>query len=366
MLRYANQIDSPRSSGPGLNVLIVGAGLAGARCAETLRAEGFDGGITIAGEEPAAPYERPALSKELMAGTREPSDLALRPAASWPEKNIELLTATRIARIDGSTAVTTDGRRLFWDALVIATGVTARRLAPGRHRLRTLADAVGLREAFSAAGELTVVGTGLVGTEVASTARSCGAEVTLVGDPPLERLLGPEVARLLAERHREHGVRLMPRGTAPAGTVLDAVGATPATGWLAGVVPLRRDGSVVADACGRTPVPGIYACGDVTGTGHWTAAAGQAAAAARAVIGIEKPYEDVPYFWSDQLGLRLQHVGDSRGAAAVELDGDLDSLRARYVDQSGRLVAALLVNRPQEVGELRRELASRSWDLVVV
>ncbi len=172
------------------------------------------------------------------------------------------------------------------------------------------------------------------------------------------------MSALLAERHLHHGVRFVPRGTPADGIVLDAVGARPATRWLRGSVPLRRDGSVVTDACGRTPMPGIYACGDVTGTGHWTAAAGQATAAARAILGIERPYEDVPYFWSDQLGLRLQQVGDPRSAVSVDLDGDLDSLRARYLDPAGRLVAALLVNRPHEVGELRRQLASAPWDLV--
>ena len=340
-----------------MRVLIVGAGLAGARCAETLRAEGFDGRITLVGDEPVAPYERPALSKELLAGTRTAADLALRPADSWAERGIELLTGTRIVEIHGRTALAAAGVILSWDALVIASGAEPRRLGPARHCLRTLADSVRLRVALQSGSLLAVVGTGLVGTEVAATASSF-CPVTLVGDPPLRELLGDEVAALLAERHRAYGVRLAPRGTAPAGTVLDAVGVRPATEWLRGAVPLRPDGSVVADACGRTPVPGVFACGDVTGTGHWTAAAGQGAAAAHAVLGVARPYEDVPYFWSDQLGLRLQHVGDARGAASVELDGELDSLRARYLDREGRLVGALLVNRPQEVGELRRELAS--------
>jgi 3-phenylpropionate/trans-cinnamate dioxygenase ferredoxin reductase subunit len=346
-----------------VNVLIVGAGLAGARCAETLRAEGFDGRITIAGDEPVAPYERPALSKELLAGTRAPRDLALRPAGSWRERQIELLTGTRIELISGRTAVTAAGQVLPWDALVIASGATAVRLRPGRHRLRSLADAEALRQALGSARSLTVTGAGLVGTEVASTARSLGIDVTLVGGPPLERLLGREVSALLASRHRAHGVRLASRGAPASGLSLDAVGARPATRWLGGSVPLRRDGSVVVDACGRTPVPGIYACGDATGTGHWTAAAGQATAVAHAILGKERPYRDLPYFWSDQLGLRLQLVGDTRTAVSVELDGELESLRARYLDRSGRLVAALLVNRPSEVGALRREVASTRWDL---
>ncbi len=346
-----------------MNVLIVGAGLAGARCAETLRAGGFDGRITLVGDEPVAPYERPALSKEFLAGTRDADSLALRPDSSWEDKDIELVVGTRIVRTDRRTAVTEDGRSLPWDALVIATGARARRLARGRLRLRTLADAAGLRQALASGRSLTVVGAGLVGTEVASTARSLGVEVTLVGNAPLERLLGRKVSALLADRHRANGVRLVERGAAPTGIVLDAAGTRAATGWARGAVPLRRDGSVPVDSCGRTQVAGIYACGDVTGTGHWTAAAGQAVSVAHAILGEEQPYEDVPYFWSDQLGLRLQHVGDPRTAVSVDLDGELDSLRARYLDRAGRLVAALLVNRPGEVGGLRRELASTSWAL---
>ncbi len=268
-----------------MTILIAGAGLAGARCAETLRAEGYDGRITLVGEEPTAPYERPAVSKELLAGTRDAESLALRPAASWAERGIELMTGTRITRILGRTARTANGGVLHWDALVVATGASARGLGLGRHRLRTLTDATRLRAALDRGRRLTVVGTGLVGTEAAATAASLGVEVMLVGDPPLEGLLGPEVAALLARRHLDHGVRLAPRGTEPVGVVLDAVGVRPATRWLRGLVPLRRDGSVVADSCGRTPVPGIYACGDVTGTGHWTAAAGQGAAVARAILG---------------------------------------------------------------------------------
>jgi NADPH-dependent 2,4-dienoyl-CoA reductase/sulfur reductase-like enzyme len=338
-------------------VLIVGAGLAGARCAETLRAAGFDGRITLVGDEPVAPYERPALSKELLAGARDTASLVLRPATNWADRGIDLLTSTRIVRLRRGAALTSGGAILAWDALVIATGAAARRLGPGRHRLRTLADSLRLRAALRSGVPLTVIGSGLVGAEVAATAISI-APVTLVGGPPLERLLGREVAELLAERHRAHGVHFAPRGTEPSGVVLDAVGVRPATGWLRGSVPLHPDGSVVADPCGRTPVRGVFACGDVTGTGHWTAAAGQGAAVARAVLGDPCPYEDVPYFWSDQLGLRLQHVGDARGAVSVELDGDTDSLRARYLDRGGRLLAALVVNRPHEVGELRRELAA--------
>ena len=328
-------------------VLIAGAGLAGARCAETLRSEGFDGRIVLAGEEPHPPYERPALSKELLAGTRH--DVALRPWSFWAEQRIELRLATRVRAVDlrGRTALI-GGDAVAWDALVLATG--ARLCRP--NGLRTLADALALREQLGPGVRLAIAGGGFVGTEVASTALALGSEVTLVeaAAAPFEALLGREVGAALAARYRAHGLDLRTGTTElpPHDVVLYAIGVEPArelVPWLG------------SDACGRTVHPGVYACGDVTGTGHWTAAAGQAAAVARAILGEERPYSEPPYVWSDQFGLRLQLVGEPRAAVRVELDGDDDSFRARYLDGEGCLRAALLANRPREVAEARRELA---------
>ena len=226
-----------------MRVLIVGAGLAGARCAETLRAEGFDGPITLVGEEPVGPYERPALSKELLAGSRDADSLQLRPAESWAERGVQLLTRNRVVRAFQGEALTASGVALPWDALVVATGAKALSLGPGRPRLRTLGDALRLCAVARSGLPLTVVGSGLVGSEVAATL-AASVPVTLVGGPPLERILGPEVGALLAERHRAHGVRFLPWGTRTANDILDAVGVRPATEWLRGAVPLRPDGSV--------------------------------------------------------------------------------------------------------------------------
>ncbi len=176
---------------PG-RVLIVGAGLAGSRCAETLRSDGFEGAVLLVGEEPYAPYERPALSKEFLAGRRE--DLCLRPVAFWRDKGVELLLGTRAHRVDtAARIVETDAGPLPWDALVLATGARPRRLAPfdgrsGVHVLRTIADAESLRAAIVPGRRLAIVGAGFVGAEVASTARELGAEVTL-----LEALSSPLV-----------------------------------------------------------------------------------------------------------------------------------------------------------------------------
>ena len=369
------------------SVVIVGAGLAGSRCAETLRAEGFEGRVVLVGEEPTPPYERPTLSKEFLAGERE--KVELREPEFWAEREIELVLGRRIESVDLLHRSAGDG--LEWEALVIATGARARRLPfdvpAGVHTLRTVADAAALREELGPGARLVIVGAGFVGAEVASTALKLGAEVTVldIARVPLERVLGPEVGGLLAERYRARGVDLRAETglarfvddaggrvtaveltdgtTVPCSTALVAVGAEPAVE----LVEADR-GGIPTDACGRTAIPGVYACGDVASAWrpsvsrrvrveHWTSAAGQAASVARAILGREQPYDDLPYFWSDQFGLRLQHVGHAEEWAAVEIEGDSDSFTARYLDGEGRPLAALLANRPREVAALRRELA---------
>ena len=378
---------------PG-NVLIVGAGLAGARCAETLRAEGFEGRVVLVGAEAEPPYERPALSKELLAGPRQPEDLALRAPGWWAEREIELVSSTRIGAIDPRrrTAVSTSGRVFAWDALVLATGARARRFpgsTPGGvHTLRSLANALALRAELRPGRRLVIVGAGFVGTEVASTALALGVEVVLLegGRGPLERVLGLEVSALLAQRYRAQGVDLRLRamlsdfstdaqgrvraavlddGTnIPCDAALVALGATPEC-----TQALADGDGIETDACGRTRLPGIYACGDVASSWrpwigkrlrieHWTNAAGQGACVARTILGGEAPYDELPYFWSDQFGLRLQYVGHAEEWAAVDIEGDENSFSAQYRRADGRPLAALLANRGHEIGAARRALAA--------
>jgi NADPH-dependent 2,4-dienoyl-CoA reductase/sulfur reductase-like enzyme len=280
------------------------------------------------------------------------------------------------------------------DAIVIATGAHARRLPfevpPGVCTLRTAADADALAAALRPGSRLAVIGAGFVGAEVASTARSLGVEVTLVDlEPaPLVRVLGAEVGALLADRYRAHGVdlrmgaglgRFLTSGagaltgleltdgsTVECDTALVAIGAAPACDLLGD----PRTG-IETDACGRTAHPGVYACGDVASSWrpalgahlrveHWTSAAGQAQAVAHAILGRERPYDELPYFWSDQFGLRLQHVGHAHEPTATEIDRDGDGFTVRYRDPDERLVAALTANRPREVGALRKELAAEA------
>ncbi len=372
------------------SVVIIGAGLAGSRCAETLRAEGFDGRVTLVGDERLGPYERPALSKQFLAGEKE--RIELRPESYWAEREIKLVLGQRVDAVNVSMGTIPGAPPA--DAIVIATGAKARALPfecpPGVCTLRTAADAQALGARLRPGSRLAVIGAGFVGAEVASTARSLGAEVTLIDlEPaPLIRVLGGEVGALLADRYRAHGVELrMGAGlgsfvtgdegrlsgieltdgsTVECDTALVAIGAAPVCDLLGD----PREG-IQTDGCGRTAHPGVYACGDVASSWrqslgahvrveHWTSAAGQATAVAHAILGRERPYDELPYFWSDQFGLRLQHVGHAEGPTTTAIDGEAGSFTARYRDPEGRLVAALAVNRPREVGPLRRELAGEA------
>jgi len=361
-------------------VVIVGAGLAGSRCAEALRAGGAELPITLIGSEPVGPYERPALSTEFLAGTRAQEDLFLRPPGSWGERDIDLRLGSPVERIDlRRRTVLLRGEELGWSHLVLATGSRARQLPgtafPNVHHLRTLADAIALRAAIQADSRLVVVGAGFVGAEVASTATALGARVTIVEaeTAPLARVAGAEVGRLLADRWRGEGVTLhlgarishvdqdaveLADGTSiPYDTLLVAVGSEPASDLLGGPA------GIPTDAVGRTQNDGVYACGDVAGfdgsrAEHWTSASGQAVAVASAILGRPERYASTPYFWSDQFGLRLQMVGTTAGWSNVELDGDPTSFRARYVDEEGKPLAVLLGNRSAEVAAARRELAT--------
>ena len=372
------------------SVVIVGAGLAGSRCAETLRAEGFDGSVTLIGDEPFGPYERPALSKEFLSGKKE--RVQLRPDSYWEEREIKLVLGHRVDAVNAAMGTIPGSPPA--DAIVIATGARARTLPfpcpQGVHTLRTATDARYLREALKPGSRLAVIGAGFVGAEVASTARSMGVEVTLIDleDVPLARVLGTDVGSILADLYRANGVdlrlgvglgrfivsssgrltgiELTDGSTTECDTALVAIGAAPSCDLLGD----PREG-IRTDACGRTEHPGIYACGDVAYSWrpslsahvrveHWTSAAGQAAAVAHAILGTERPYDEVPYFWSDQFGLRLQHVGHAESPATTEIDADADGFTAWYRDADGRLLAALAANRPTAIGALRRELAGEA------
>jgi 3-phenylpropionate/trans-cinnamate dioxygenase ferredoxin reductase subunit len=383
---------------PEADLLIVGGGLAAQRCSETLRRLGFDGRIVMVCEEPSAPYDRPPLSKAVLADEHPTHDLAFRPPAWYAEHDVELLLGVAARELEAATRtiLAHDGRRLRYRRLVIATGSRPRRL-PGLplggvvHELRTHADALTLRAALRrGGGRLLVVGAGLVGMEVASSARALGMDVTLIeaGPTPLARALPPGLGHWIAGLHRRHGVDVrlgtsvermslhasaarleLSDGTAlDAEAVLVAAGTAPATEWLtaSGLGP----GPIATDAGGRTGVPGVYAAGDAAcfpdphsgeriPTQHWEAAVRQGVAVARAIVGLEPAPSQPPMFWSDQHGCRIQMVGHAPQDCEIELDGDpAGGPFAAWITGRERPSAALLVDRQDALPRARRWIAA--------
>jgi NADPH-dependent 2,4-dienoyl-CoA reductase/sulfur reductase-like enzyme len=382
-------------------VLIAGAGLAGSRCAEALRAGGHRGRILVMGEEALAPYERPALSKGFLAGRQSGPSLELRDRSHWPALGIELATDGRIAAIDSRGAATTaQGSTIEWDCLVLATGARSRRMPgddrPGVHRLRTLADAAALRRDLRAGRRLVIIGAGFIGLEVASTARALGLDVTVVtqDEVPLARVAGPAIGALVAERARAAGVRLLVGATGatlcgeaggriecvsldgggevPCDVALVAIGAEPASELSLGLAPLAGDGGIATDAAGRTDQERVFACGDVASPwrpwlgdcrsiGHWTSAAVSARAVAAAILGAPAVGPDLPYAWSDAFGWRLQLVGGPPPVGAeLVLHAWADGFEGSY-RIGGELCCAVVANHPQRMASLRRELGP-TWE----
>jgi len=375
-------------------VLIVGGGLAAQRCAETLRRRGFDGPVRMVCAESCPPYDRPPLSKELLAGDAAEETLAYRPAWWYEEKRVELLLGRRAESLDPAsrTVRLNSGAELGFDKLLVATGGTARKIPflagfENVHSLRTLADAWRLRAELRPGARLAVVGAGFIGQEVAATARKLGAEVTMIEalETPLEPILGTELGRWFADLHADEGICVLTGAMLESGVgrngrlerlvladgrtiacdaAIVGVGTVPATGWLRGSG--LDDTGVRADAAGRTAIPGIFAAGDASipfdprfgvhaRTEHWDAAAWQGAAAARAMLGEEPGTPPLPSFWSDQHGLRIQYVGHARHADAVTIEGDPGTRDFEAIFTRGSVpVAGLAVGRPRAIPALRK------------
>jgi NADPH-dependent 2,4-dienoyl-CoA reductase/sulfur reductase-like enzyme len=391
-------------------VVVVGASLAGLRAVETLRTEGFDGPLTLIGAEDHLPYDRPPLSKKVLSGEWEPDRIALRRdggldalglTARLGVRAVGLGLAEREVRLsDGSVAA--------YDALVLATGSEVRRLPgqpdlDGLHMLRTLDDSLALRAALTRGSpRVVVVGAGFIGSEVAATAHGLGCAVTVIEalPVPLERALGAEMGAACAALHRDsgvdlrlgvgvegfdgrdriEGVRLTDGSVVAADVVVVGVGVAPATGWLEGSGLELRDG-VVCDASLAAGPPGVYAAGDVCRwpnqlfgeemrVEHWTNAAEQGAHAARAILGAAAgeppiPYAPVPFFWSDQYGLKLQFLGRARADDDVRVvhgSTEEHGFVALY-GRAGRLRGVFGMARPKLVMGYQRLLAERvTWE----
>ncbi|MFI7519847.1 NAD(P)/FAD-dependent oxidoreductase [Micromonospora globbae] len=381
--------------------VIVGAGLAGARAAQTLREEGFDGGIVVVGDEPDRPYERPPLSKGLLTGSAEPDSVFVHDAGWYAEHDVDLRTDARAVAVDRSAKVVrlADGEHIAYDRLLLATGATPRDLAaPGADldgvlRLRTLADSRRIAAALVDGAHIVIVGAGWIGLEVAAAARQRGATVDVVETAalPLRRVLGDEIARVFANLHRDHGVTfhfdaevreirgdvrassvLLADGTElPADAVVVAVGVRPNTD-LAAAAGLAVENGILVDASLRTADPDVHAAGDVANAyhpvlrrrlrvEHWANALHSGAAAARAMLGQPVSYDDLPYFYTDQYDLGMEYVGHAPPGEfdRVVVRGDVAKREfIAFWTAGGRVLAGMNVNVWDVVPQIRRLVAA--------
>jgi NADPH-dependent 2,4-dienoyl-CoA reductase/sulfur reductase-like enzyme len=387
-------------------IVIVGASLAGLRAAETLRDRSFDGELTLIGDEPHRPYDRPPLSKQVLQGAWEPEQTFFHQKDGYDALALDMRLGVRAVSVDlrARRVALADGTFADYDRLIIATGARVRTLsaiAPraGLLALRGLDDAIVLRRAVMDAPRVAIVGAGFIGLEVAASCRARGLPVTVIESlpVPLSPVLGPTFGDLVAAMHRDHGVDLRTgvvvtdvlgesrvAGVAlsdgsriDADVVVVGIGVTPNTEWLERS-GLTIDNGIVCNGSGEA-APSVYAAGDVARVAnrwhgdsprieHWTNAVEQAVhAAENALAGPEAStsFSSVPYFWSDQYDRKIQFVGGARPHDEIVIvDGSLVDRRLTALYRRGdRLVACLALNQPRALIKYRRLLAAgASWD----
>jgi NADPH-dependent 2,4-dienoyl-CoA reductase/sulfur reductase-like enzyme/nitrite reductase/ring-hydroxylating ferredoxin subunit len=381
----------PGTGAPG-SVAIVGAGAAGNSAADELRHLGFEGGITLIDRDQEAPYDRPNLSKDYLAGSVQEEQLPLHPSAYYEERRVELVRGRQVTALDLDRKRLTfdDGTTREFGAIVLATGADPVRLAmPGEpgppvHYLRTLADSRAIIKSAEGARRAVVLGASFIGLEVAASLRARKIEVHVVapGRRPLERVLGPELGDFIRGLHEQHGVVFHLGGKASdltrggvvleGGERLDAdfivagIGVRPATA-LAEQAGLRVEKGIVVDAYLETATKGVFAVGDAArwpdprGGGlvrieHWVLAQRQGQAVARTIVGERTPFADVPFFWSQHYDISINYVGHAERWETIEIDGSLEqhdgSVRYRA---GGRVLAVASIFRDRE--NLEAELA---------
>jgi len=381
--------------------VIVGGGLAGAKAAETLRSEGFDGDITLFGDEAERPYERPALAKGYLLGKDERDSVFVHPAGWYAEHQVDLRLGTPVTAIDrAARSVAFDGGELSYDKLAITTGASARRIpVPGADLgnvlyLRTLAESEALQAAFRPQARVVIIGAGWIGLEAAAAARQAGSSVTIVEPQPtaLYAAVGPEIGEKFADLHRAHGVvfrfgesstefrpaevagKLPSAGESregwpvgwvvtdsgaelPADVVAVGIGAVPNDG-LARAAGLDVDNGVLTDAALRTSDPDVFAAGDVANSylplvghrvrlDHWSNALNGGQAVAKSMLGQPVEYNRVPYFYSDQYELGMECSGLPSPGTYDQVVYRGDSAALEFIAcwlKEDRLVAGMNIN----------------------
>jgi 3-phenylpropionate/trans-cinnamate dioxygenase ferredoxin reductase subunit len=380
--------------------IIVGASLAGAKAAETLRQEGFDGRVVLIGAEDERPYERPPLSKDYLRGEVGREKVYVHDEGFYAEHDIELRLGRTAASLDTSSSdlVLDDGERLRYDRLLLTTGAEPRRLMiPGGELdgvlyLRSVQDSDTLRERLDRGGSVVVVGAGWIGAEVAASARQRGLEVTVIepASVPLERVLGAEVGAIYRDIHTDHGVRMLlgtgveafegdravERVRTSDGRELECdfvvvgVGVQPRSG-LAAQAGIAVDNGILVDEHLQSSIPGVFAAGDVANSHHpfygerirvehWANALNQGPAAARNMLGQSAAYDRLPYFFSDQYDVGMEYTGFARIWDRVVFRGDPASREfiAFWVVED-RVVAGMNVNVWDVTDTIRRLISER-------
>ena len=384
-------------------IVIVGGGLAGAKAAEALREQGYEGDLTLIGAEEHLPYERPPLSKGYLAGKDDFTVAQVHDQAWYDDQRVALELGVTATAVDPAAHEVTlvDGRRVPYSRLLLATGSTARRLPiPGMaahnvHTLRTVEDSDRLIAALTDGSRLVVIGGGWIGMEVAANARERGVDTTVIeaAELPLVSVLGPELARVFLNLHRQHevtfhleaqvdsiteedgratGVRLADGTHVPADIVLVGVGAAPNLD-LAERAGLDIDGGVLVDGSLRTSDPDIWAVGDIAAhdhpvlgrrirVEHWANALNQPAVAARAMRGEDATYDELPYFFTDQYDLGMEYIGDVPRdiRAEVVIRGDLAGREfiAFWLDSEKHVLAGMNVNVWDVVDDIKALILS--------
>jgi 3-phenylpropionate/trans-cinnamate dioxygenase ferredoxin reductase component len=379
-----------------MRIIVVGGGLAAASAVDELRSRGHEGTIEVFCAEPHLPYERPPLSKSVLLGEAEEESVQVHDQAWYDDRDVVLHLGTPVTGLDlDRHLVTGDSLSVDFDRLLLATGSSPRRLAMADESgadvayLRTVEDNRRLRDAFASVRRIVIVGGGWIGLEVAAAARTAGVEVAVVEmqDLPLLGVLGPEVAQVFADLHREHGVdlrlgvgvdgidaradgasevRLGDGTTLPADLVVVGIGVQPEVA-LARDAGLAVDDGVLVDAWLRTSNPYVFAAGDLAGhdhpvlgrrlrVEHWDNAIHQGRAAARVMLGGDEPYERLPYFFTDQYDLGMEYVGSvgPDGYDEVVLRGDVSTrVFSAFWLQDGRVLAAMHANDWDQIDPIR-------------
>jgi len=384
------------AAGPS-SVVIVGAGAAGNAAAETLRREGYGGPITLVGPEPDAPYDRPNLSKDYLAGNAPEEWIPLHPREFYDERRIELLLGVEVKSLDPAAKrlVLSDGRSLDYGALLLATGAEPVRLSlpgadlPHVHTLRSLADSRAIIAKTKDAKRAVVVGASFIGLEAAAALRTRGLTVTVVAPEqrPLERIMGPQLGDFIRGVHDEHGVEFRlgtkpkafnERGvelesgeSLPADLIVVGVGVRPRVA-LAQSAGLTVDNGVLVDEYLETSAPGVFAAGDIARwpdphsgerirVEHWVVAERQGQTAARNLLGRRERFDAVPFFWSQHYDVVINYVGHAAKWDAIEVSGSLAEKSATLAFRTGgRIAAVATVFRDRE--SLEAELAMERSD----